>query len=104
MAAGSKTYVLADGQRIANPRQIRTLLALWGGPIGREAMDRIAGSSNSPDVIARLRRKGFDLPCEPIRVTDRDGKVSRPGVYLLTASDRIKVEPCIELFRLAVKG
>ncbi len=58
------------------------------GPLSREELDRLAGCSNTPDLIASLRRRGFVIPCEKIRVIDRDGRRCFPGVYSLTDADR----------------
>lgn len=74
-----------------NPRHLRALLALLQRPRPREEIDRIAGCSNGPDLIAELRRRGLGdthLPCERIQFVDRDGKVCRPGVYSLSQKGR----------------
>lgn len=75
---------------IKSPRQIRTLRALLDGPISRERLDRVAGSSNSPDVVAALRRWGLRIICDLVEVTDRDGHKSYPGIYSLHPEDRPK--------------
>ena len=75
-----------------NPRQLRALAVLLRRPLSREALDHIAGCSNGPDLVAELRRRGLDLPCERIRFIDRDGFACRPGVYSLTIADRRKVQ------------
>lgn len=54
-------------------------------------MDRIAGASNSPELIAELRRRGLDIPCDRVPVIDRDGREVLRGVYHLTAADRRKI-------------
>ena len=71
-----------------NPRQLRALAALERRPMPRESLDREAGCSNAPELVAELRRCGLDVPCERISFIDRDGVKCRPGVYSLTASDR----------------
>lgn len=73
-----------------NPRQLRAIAALLTRPRRRQDVDSIAGCSNAPDLIAELRRRGLDVPCERIKFIDRDGYPCRPGVYSLTASDRRK--------------
>lgn len=68
-------------------RMIRLVRALLRGPVTREDADRIAGCSNSPDLVADIRRLGLGrkhLVCTLFTVIDRDGKVSRPGRYSLT--------------------
>lgn len=75
-----------------SPRQRRVLAALSdsGGWIMREALDRIAGASNSPDVILRLRQRlGQDaIEMRQVDSTDRDGRACKPGQYRLTAVGR----------------
>lgn len=53
-----------------------------------EQLDRLAGAANGPDLVAQLRRRGMAVPCEKIRVTDRDGRKCWPGVYSLAPADR----------------
>ena len=74
-----------------NPRYLRALAALLRRPQPRESLDREAGCSNAPELMAELRRRGLDAPCERISFIDRDGKPCRPGVYSLTVSDRRKI-------------
>jgi hypothetical protein len=71
----------------ANSRMVRLVRALLRGPVTREDADRIAGCSNSPDLIADIRHLGLGhmhLVCTLFPVIDRDGKVRRPGRYSLT--------------------
>lgn len=72
-----------------SPRQSRVINALRPGQwVKRETMDRIAGSSNAPDVIHRLRHKLGDDAIEMRLVDgiDRDGKPCKTGCYRLTAA------------------
>ncbi|MDP2095438.1 MAG: hypothetical protein Q8K50_16360 [Hydrogenophaga sp.] len=71
-----------------NPRHLRAITVLLRRPVPREALDSIAGASNSPELVAELRRRGLEIPCERVKFTDRDGKPCRPGVYSLTLTDR----------------
>jgi len=75
---------------LACPRTIRVIKAIWNGPVMREELDRIAGSSNSPDIVFRLRNCGKDLeiPCVRIDSKDIDGKRCRPGRYEFTKEDK----------------
>lgn len=74
------------------PRQARVLGALNSttGWLTREAVDRIAGASNGPDVIRRLRsRFGHDaIDMERFDTVDRDGRPAKPGHYRLTDTGR----------------
>lgn len=74
-----------------NPRHLRAIAALLRRPLPRENLDTVAGCSNGPELVAELRRRGLELPCERINFVDRDGFICRPGVYFLTEPDRRKV-------------
>ncbi|WP_418646872.1 hypothetical protein ACNQFN_14800 [Thauera butanivorans] len=74
-----------------NARELRLFLALAAGPVTREELDRRIGASNTPDLVFRLRQRGFDLPCELRAATDRDGNPVRYGIYRMTAADRRRV-------------
>lgn len=75
-----------------NPRHIRALRELVRcNFVWRESLDAIAGTSNSPDLVAELRRRGLDVPCVRVVCSDRDGRETRPGRYSLTVADRRKV-------------
>lgn len=75
-----------------NPRHCRALALLKQRPAKREEVDRAAGASNGPELVAELRRRGLELPCERVPAIDRDGRPCRPGVYRLTDADRRKVD------------
>jgi hypothetical protein len=71
-----------------NPRHLRVIAALLRRPTSREELDSVAGASNGPELVAELRRRGLDAPCERICFIDRDGRPCRPGVYSFTTRDR----------------
>jgi hypothetical protein len=71
-----------------NPRHLRVIHVLLTRPLPRQQLDAVAGASNGPELVAELRRRGLDVPCERISFIDRDGKPCRPGVYSLTLKDR----------------
>ena len=88
---GKNKLALVNAAPRLSPRQARVLDALRPGHwVDREPLDRIAGSSNSPDVIRKIRRKiGQDaIDMELIDGTDRDGKPCRTGRYRLTEQGR----------------
>jgi hypothetical protein len=70
-----------------NPRQLRAIHRLLMGPLSREQLDRTAGASNGPELVAELRRRGLALPCAKTPIIDRDGRIVRRGIYSLTESD-----------------
>ncbi|MDW5441977.1 hypothetical protein [Polaromonas sp. SM01] len=74
-----------------NPRHLRAITALLRRPISRQELDSVAGASNSPELVAELRRRGLDAPCERINFIDRDGHKCRPGVYSFTTGDRCMI-------------
>lgn len=77
----------------SNPRHLRAIDALLTHPNGlaREALDRAAGCSNGPELVAELRRRGLVIPCSREVVLDRDGKQVEAGRYRLTAVDRAAI-------------
>ena len=56
-----------------NPSQIRALQALMNNPQMRENLDEIPSCSNSPELIASLRRMGLEIFCKRVERFDRDG-------------------------------
>lgn len=78
----------AERTRKMSPRRIRVLEALLARQscwIFREEIDRIAGSSNGPDVIAQLRhRHGVEIDMQMVPRVDRDGRACEVGQYKLT--------------------
>lgn len=74
-----------------NPRHLRAIAALLRRPMPRESLDKEAGCSNAPELVAELRRRGLEVPCKRINFIDRDGRVCRPGIFHLTDADRRKV-------------
>lgn len=71
-----------------NPRHLRAIRALEVSPQPREAIDNRAGCSNAPELIAELRRRGLDIPCERTPCIDRDGLEVKRGIYYLSAKDK----------------
>jgi hypothetical protein len=74
-----------------NPRHLRVLHALLASTQPREGIDYQAGCSNAPELIAELRRRGLELPCDKTPCIDRDGFEVRRGIYYLTDKDRFMV-------------
>jgi hypothetical protein len=71
-----------------NPRLLRVIKALLAGPLTREQVDRVGGASNGPALVAALRARGLEVPCELRTVMDRDGLHVNPGVYRFTEADK----------------
>jgi len=68
---------------ITNPREARVLRALCERPHTRTELDRIAGSTNAPDIVLRLRNAGVDIMTQFRPHVDRDGKPGKHGLYSL---------------------
>lgn len=77
--------------RINTKRERRALLRLLASAAMREEIDNEAGCSNGPDLVLNLRERGLELPCKRLSFKDRDGKWCHPGLYRLTAADRVLV-------------
>jgi len=74
---------------IPNERELRVLHALnMHAEISREQLDRIAGASNSPDIVFRLRGRGIGIVCRMVRAFDRDGNEVQHGMYSMSAISR----------------
>lgn len=74
-----------------NPRYLRAIRALQVRPVPREQLDRVAGCSNGPALVAALRKMGLrkeGLPCTMVPDRDRDGNAIRRGVYFLSDAGR----------------
>lgn len=71
------------------PRARRALVALLAGPVTREQIDRISGSSNGPNLIGSIRKRlGIEIPCVMKPKIDRDGFPTRHGEYHLALDAR----------------
>ena len=72
-------------------RARRILLALLVIQRSREEIDSIAGASNGPDEVMRIRRHfGLAIPCQRKGTKDMDGRKVQFGTYRLTAPDAEK--------------
>ena len=73
-----------------NPRHLtlRAIAALLRRPMPGESLEKEAGASNSPELIAEVRRRGLDAPCERIRSIGRDDCPCCASVYDFTARGR----------------
>lgn len=71
-----------------NPRHLRVIQAGMIRSRKREEIDRIAGASNGPELIAELRRRGLRIPCHRVPGIDRDGYPIKFGVYEFDDEDR----------------
>lgn len=71
-----------------NPRHLRVIQSLMIRPRKREEIDKIAGASNGPELIAELRRRGLRARCHRAPGIDRDGYPIKFGIYELDDDDR----------------
>ena len=79
-------------------QQHRALLALLTARrLSREALDRAAAASNSPDLVMKLRACGLNIDTERVEAINRFGKPCRHGVYTLPASETAKARKLLGL-------
>lgn len=71
-----------------NPRHLRAIMAFLVRPRPREELDRIAGCSNGPELVAELRRRGLEVKCPRTPCIDRDGFEVKRGIYHFTDHDK----------------
>lgn len=71
-----------------NPRHLRVIQSAMIRSRKREEIDRIAGASNGPELIAELRRRGLRFHCQLTPGIDRDGYPIKFGIYELDDDDR----------------
>lgn len=75
----------------SNPRYLRVIHALLVRSLPRKHVDHIAGCSNAPDLISRLRGLGLGkqgLLCTLTEGCDRDGNSIKYGVYSFSEQAR----------------
>lgn len=90
-AQGSIQMAHENSIQISTHRQRRLIEALYVRPHSREELDRIVGTSNSPETVRQVRELGLTVPCRFVSHVDRDGVKGRHGVYSLTETDRQKL-------------
>lgn len=90
-APGTGASIVARFIGTDNPRHLRVIQALTVRPVPREEIDRVAGCSNGPQLVADLRALGLEVPCTRTKQLDRDLFACWPGVYHLTERDRCRL-------------
>lgn len=74
--------------KLRAPYQRRCLKALLLGAVERTDLDRAIGTTNAPEFVKQLRRKGLDIDMEKIPFINRDGHKCWRGRYHLHPSSR----------------
>ncbi|MBU2754456.1 hypothetical protein HFU84_12225 [Acidithiobacillus sp. CV18-2] len=87
----TKQRELRDFEGTSSPRHIRILHALMQRHRSREEIDEIAGASNGPEDIRKLREQGLEIPCYRLGVFNWDNQWAFRGLYALTHRDRAQV-------------
>lgn len=84
MAKFSQDKTPATGAVLLSARESRLLERLMSGNwLMRRDVDAVAGASNGPDIIFRLRNLGLEILMERVKMRDRDGRLCQPGRYKL---------------------
>lgn len=78
-------------KNMAELRAIDALLQADCSGVSRNDLDLICGSSNSPEIIRRLRAKGLHIDCEIKDTVNRFGEPVRAGFYSLTRQGAAKL-------------
>lgn len=65
-------------------RALRALIAARGYGLSRKDLDKACGAANSPEIVRRLRVKGFVIQCEMRKTTNRFGESVQAGYYTLS--------------------
>lgn len=74
--------------KLTAPYERRCLAALLKSPVERTDLDKAIGTTNSPEFIRQLKRKGLVIHTENIPFMNRDGKNSWRGKYHLDPLSR----------------
>jgi len=82
---------------IKTPRQLRAIKTLFDSEkVSAFELQTKVGVLNAPELIASLRRLGWDIPCIRETMKDRDGHKCRPGYYSLTESSRLQANEVLK--------
>ncbi len=82
---------------INTQRQLRAIKALFQHKkVSSFELQTKAGVLNAPELIASLRRLGWEIICTRETVKDRDGHKCRPGYYSLTESSRLQANEVLK--------
>jgi hypothetical protein len=84
--------------KINSPRQRRMLeLLVRFGRVTNIQIREYVGALNAPELMAQLRKNGWEWTCERIEVIDRDGQHCRPGLYGLSEEHQILAAEILEI-------
>lgn len=81
-------------RRNLTARQRKALQELLSAP-GKVTVKRLVAvtdANNVPELIASLRKRGLEIPCEMVPFVTVDGVHSRYGCYALTDLDKARVK------------
>lgn len=73
-------------------RALSALVAAQGRGVSRKDLDKACGAANSPEIVRRLRAKGFDVHCEMRQTKNRFGESVQAGYYTLLGFDTDDLE------------
>lgn len=75
--------IYSKASNLNEMRALNALIKARERGISRKELDAVCASSNSPEIIRRLRRKGFVIHCEMRKTHNRFGEDVQAGYYRL---------------------
>lgn len=86
-----------DFKGTKSPRRIRALIALvYRDYVSRENLDRLAGCSNSPDLVFQMKNAGLPIQTREVKAKDRDGRNTHYADYYLLPAIKAKAKEWLE--------
>jgi len=82
--------------RINSERQYRLILAILEHPRATNELIQIVGANNVPDVVKKLRAKGWIIHTLTAPVFDRDGHKVDAGSYKLDSSQKEQAKQVLQ--------
>lgn len=87
----NSTKPFVGTKNMAELRAIDAFMKAGGRSVSRNDLDRICGTSNSPEIVRRLRGKGLRIECEIKGTVNRFGEPVKAGFYRLTQQDKVQL-------------
>ncbi|WP_178861682.1 hypothetical protein [Thiomicrorhabdus cannonii] len=87
------------GLTVTSERQYRLMLAILEAPKPINALIQIVGANNVPDIVKKLRARGWQIHTLTAPVYDRDGNKVSGGSYVLDKSQLEDAKAALRVYR-----